>query len=320
MSYEHGFLYPMALADSYAMKYEFIPHAQDKTRDDLFHAGHAKYTNYPCGHYTDDTQMTMAHMELMLAVQGKGGMTSLTSEQLVAKWLQAFKRDPHHGYSQRMWDILSQAQSAAEFLAQIDATRGHTSGAAMRAGAFGFIADINEVKRIATLQARITHDTTTGVHSALAVALSVHFLHHGGQRCDLADFLTREICVDWNSAQHGYTDETGNGLKIVTQALRAVVEATSLSDVLLRVVNNDALSDTDTVAAIAMAIASRATDLADDLPQQLRSGLEDGTYGATYLKKLDRDFLTAWPRQQLYVHAACVNQHKPPSPPRRSGS
>lgn len=302
---QRGFLYLMALADSYGMKYEFISHAQDKTADDLFHGPHGKFIEYPVGHYTDDTQMSLAHAELLL----RKNTADMNARDFVVKWLEVFKRDPHHGYSQYMWKILSESQTPDDFIAALDPARGHTSGGAMRAGIFGLIADKNEVRRITELQARITHNTSTGVNSALAVALSAHYLYHGGSRADLNVFLASELGADWNSAQYGYTDDTNNGLNIVTQALLAVVEATSLSDLLLRVVNNEALSDTDTVAAIAMSIAACARDLADDLPQVLRDGLENGPYGAAYLQTIDRDLLMAFPACNLY--AAMPVKHGP---------
>jgi ADP-ribosyl-[dinitrogen reductase] hydrolase len=303
------FLYLMALADSYGMKYEFVPHKRDKTAADLFHEPHPKFNGYKTGHYTDDTQMSLANMEVLLAHPGK--TDQLTEDDFVTAWIKAFKRDPHDGYSKYLYQVMTDCQTPADFKAAIDPAHSPASGAAMRAGPFGLLADINEVKRLAKLQGDITHTSPAGAIPAQVVALSVHFLHHGGSRTDLPAFLEKHLGADWNSTQKGYTTDTGNGQNILRQALDAVYKAKTLSDVLLHVVNAEEKSDTDTICAIAMVIASRARDLLNDLPQKLTAGLENGTYGADYLKSLDQKAMTPFPSSDLYrAQPSATKQNK----------
>jgi ADP-ribosyl-[dinitrogen reductase] hydrolase len=297
-----SFLYTMALADSYGMKYEFEPHATTAGASDLVHGYHPQFTDYLKGHYTDDTQMSLANMELLLAKKTASGKFDINAEEFVAAWLNSFKRDPHMGYSKYMFKLLSESQKPADFISILDPSRGITSGAAMRAGVFGVIDDMEEVKRLTLVQARITHDTPAGRMAALAVALSVHYLHHGGNRKTLEQFLTKQLGDDWK--QNGYVNDTSNGMHIVAQALSALMKAKTLSDVLLNVVNQDVISDTDTVCAIAGIIASRCTDLEDDLPDTLKNGLENGDYGAGYLQMIDRSVMTFFPRKALYAETA----------------
>ena len=89
-------------------------------------------------------------------------------------------------------------------------------------------------------------------------------------------------------------------MHIVTQALAALENAKALSGVLLNVVNQNEISDTDTVCAIAGIIASRCTDLENDLPATLIAGLENGTYGADYLHKIDKEVMAVFPHKSLY--------------------
>jgi len=49
--------------------------------------------------------------------------------------------------------------------------------------------------------------------------------------------------------------------------------------------------DVDTVATIALAAASWSVDYAQDLPVALVEGLENGAFGRTYLKDLDRQLV-----------------------------
>jgi ADP-ribosylglycohydrolase len=79
-------------------------------------------------------------------------------------------------------------------------------------------------------------------------------------------------------------------LEAVRAAVTALVEAGSMSDLLRRTVAFG--GDADTVAAIALAAGAHAPDLALDLPEALIEGLEDGPFGATYLRALDTRLLT----------------------------
>lgn len=91
-------------------------------------------------------------------------------------------------------------------------------------------------------------------------------------------------------------------------------KADTLSGVLLNVVNHKEKSDTDTIAAIAMVIASRCQDLADDLPQGLRDGVENGAYGRDYLAKIDEKAARAFPATGIYAGKPAAKN--PPKPKR----
>jgi ADP-ribosylglycohydrolase len=76
---------------------------------------------------------------------------------------------------------------------------------------------------------------------------------------------------------HGY---------FTTQAvLKIVCEANSMQDCLKQGI--DFGGDTDTVAALCMAILSQKKDCEKTLPQFLYNDLENGTYGKNFLISLD---------------------------------
>ena len=50
--------------------------------------------------------------------------------------------------------------------------------------------------------------------------------------------------------------------------------------------------DTDTVAAIAVALASQCSDVDQFIPDALVTGLEDGEFGKAYLNKLDAGLIS----------------------------
>ena len=100
-------------------------------------------------------------------------------------FVRAFKRDPREGYSASFYDFLRHVQSGAQFLAEIR-PESDKSGAAMRAAPIGVFPTIGEVVARATAQAKLTHDTPDGIHSALAAALMSHyFLYRLGPKAEL---------------------------------------------------------------------------------------------------------------------------------------
>lgn len=303
------FLLLMAIGDAYGMKYEFVPHAQNITTADLAYGPHPKHTAYCQGDYTDDTQMALAIAELL--IERSSSLSSLTETDFVEIWLEAFRRDPHVGYSKYMFKVISESQTADEFIDSLDPTLGVTSGAAMRAGPIGLLPDVADVIYLTKMQAKITHDTPAGVNSALAVALTVHFLHHGGARDKLDAFLEKHIGKGWDSAANGYSEDPHNGLKSVVQAIKAMRNAKTLSEVLLTAVNQEALSDTDTVCSLAMIMASRCSEIKNDLPPALYDGLESGVYGVDYLRDIDDK------ADKLFPPSAVYKKINPPLKPTR---
>lgn len=291
---ENHFLSIMAIADAYAMKYEFVEHDPDKTHYDLFYGPHPWHKDYQVAHYSDDTQMSIANAELLLT-----GRTSFTDDEFIEAWLATFKRDPRVGYSKYMYQVMNEAQNAADFRARVNG-RGDTSGGMMRAGVFGLQADIGTVKRLAAQQANITHDTPAGRNAALAAALGVHFLHHGGSRSRVDLFVDHHMPQNW--LENGYKNDTGNALNIM-QAIRNVVHnSRTMSQLLVHTVNYGCKTDTDTICATAALMASRDPWVRNDLPHILYAKLENGTYGMDYLQRLDEKLMQAFPRQKLYTH------------------
>jgi ADP-ribosylglycohydrolase len=213
----------------------------------------------------------------------------------------AFIRDPRVGYSQFMYKTLSEAKSVDDFKSRSD-WKGMTSGGAMRAAPFGLLPNIEFAKTLSRQQAAITHGTPAGTNAALAVTLATHFLHHGGTQRHMMNFIHHHLGPNWNSPANGYTPETGNGLNIVTQALDIVIKSKNLSEILLNGVNYAPKTDTDSVCAMAMVIASRCPDIVNDLPDNLYSDMENGTYGVDHLQSFDRLLLKAFPRHPLYIY------------------
>ncbi len=230
------------------------------------------------GRYTDDTQMTIAVAEAMLSGN------PWTPRLLATHFVRAYKRDPRAGYAPRFGRFLRGVDESDDFLERIcpDSDR---SGAAMRSGPIGLLADVDDVLERAAIQARVTHDTPGGVASAQAAALMVHyFAQQVGPPEALPAFIVDHVPGDWSKAWHGRVPM--NGVACVRAALTAVAANRSLSQVLHASVAFG--GDTDTVATIALAAASWSNYHRQDLPKVLVDGLESGPFGRDYLIELDR--------------------------------
>ncbi|NUT48290.1 MAG: ADP-ribosylglycohydrolase family protein [Saccharothrix sp.] len=272
-------LVELAIGDAYGAGFEYA--------DPSFVARHntlAGYVRHPRHHgvapgaYTDDTQMALALAELR--VSGAAWTPEAVAEAFVA----TFHRDPREGYARGFQAFLESVHTGAEFLARI---RPHSdkSGAAMRAAPVGLLPTVADVLHHTDVQAKVTHDTPDGVSSARAAALAVHYCHHGlGPVAEVGSWVADRLgSGPWARPWRG---EVGSkGVMSVRAALTALAAGGSLSSVLRACVAFT--GDVDTVAAIAMAAASRSREIADDLPAALVDGLENGPFGRDHLARVD---------------------------------
>lgn len=286
-------LVELAIGDAYGAGFEYAPAPFVKAYNDLSgYVQHPRHGMAP-GCYTDDTQMTLALVEAML------GGESWTPLLLAAHFVNAFKRDPREGYARGFYGFLQEVQSGEEFLAKI---RPHSnkSGAAMRTGPLGLYPTIAEVIERTTLQAKLTHDTPGGINAALAAALLTHYCFYRlGPKAQVGEFLLAHVPGPWTKPWRGKVGAPG--MESVHAAVTAVVAHDSLSAILHQCIAFT--GDVDTVATIALGAAScyaftahlpeqvRTVEVAQDLPQALYDGLEDGAYGRRYLAQLDEALL-----------------------------
>jgi ADP-ribosyl-[dinitrogen reductase] hydrolase len=272
-------LFEMAIGDAYGAAFEYVPPAfvsSNNTLSGYLQHPDPKHTVVPAK-YTDDTQMSIANAEVILA----GG--PLTASALAGAYVRCFKRDRRDGYARGFQAFLSSVSDGSEFLARIKADS-DKSGAAMRALPFGIYPNITTVKANAALQASITHNTADGVNAAVAAALMAHyFLYNVGAKAQLGAFIQSHVPGTWAQP---YTGAVGQkGLMSVHAAVTAVMACNSMSDLLRMCV--DFTGDVDTVAALALGAAAASPEIKQDLPSVLVNGLETGPYGQQFLRICD---------------------------------
>lgn len=274
-------LVELAIGDAYGAAFEGVNSQLIRQFNTLtaYHR-HPRHSIRP-GHYTDDTQMSLAIAEAIV------NNDDWTPRNLAERFVTAFKRDPREGYAQRFHTFLSRIRDADDFVRLIE-PHSDKSGAAMRAGPIGVFASIDEVKERATIQAQLTHNTEDGIDAAVAAALMSHyFLYKLGPCSELASFLEEQVPGHWSDPWRGKVGP--KGWMSVQAAVTALVHNQQLSTLLIDCI--DFGGDVDTVATIALAAASCSDEFEQDLPAFLFNQLENGAYGRDYLQALDRNLL-----------------------------
>jgi ADP-ribosylglycohydrolase len=276
-------LFHMAVGDAYGAAFEFIPFDR-RSEYGLINDGvtFQRHPQLPIGNgrYTDDTQMAIAIVEVMLSVP----VDMITKARLFDSYYQCFHRDQRPGYGKGFHSLLLVSKSGEDLQQRIEpgSTR---SGACMRAGPVGLYHSIRDVLRIAALQASTTHDSPEGIAAAQAVALMTHYLAYDlGPRAGLRTFIQQLVPeFDWIEPHRHWV--TVEALDNARAALTVVTEAKTLTEVMTQSVAVG--GDVDTVAAIAMFAASLTPEIADDLTTPMLFKLEDGEYGYEYLRQID---------------------------------
>lgn len=274
-------LLELAIGDAYGAGFEYASALVLQQNNLSGYIQHPRHSISP-GHYTDDTQMSLAIAQAIVSNE------PWTPQQLASRFVEVFHRDPRQGYASRFYTFLQQTFTGDEFLANIHPLS-DKSGAAMRASPIGVFASVDEVLEKAAVQAKLTHDTPAGISAAQASALMTHyFLYNLGARAALGEFLDAKVPgYEWAKPWEG---EVGaKGWMSVRAAVTAVTRNTSMSQILWDSINFG--GDVDTVATIALAAASCSQDISQDLPKHLIDGLENEGYGRDYICELDAKLL-----------------------------
>lgn len=274
-------LLELAIGDAYGASFEYSDRRMIERYNDLSrYVQHPRHAIRP-GCYTDDTQMSLAIAETIVADD------PWTLENLADRFIVAFKRDPREGYAAGFYQFLMHVQNGEQFLRDIR-PNSDKSGAAMRAAPIGIYATIPTVIERCTLQASLTHNTPDGINAAVAAALMAHyFLYNLGPRSLLGNFLEAHVPGRWSVPWSGKVK--AQGWMSVRAAITAITNSDTMSALLKACIQFS--GDVDTVAAIALAAGSCSSEIAQDLPSHLFDKLENGPYGREYLRSLDKQLM-----------------------------
>jgi len=250
-----------------------------------FDANNVKTKDFPLfsaeSRFTDDTVMALAVAKTLLEEDGKDEEALLDGFGRNLRLLG--RRYPDAGYGLRfmswLWDDSMGPYGSCG------------NGSAMRVAAVGWAFDhLEDVRRVARLSARVTHDHPEGVKGAEAVATAIFLGRQGQSKNEIRNYIEKEFAYDLSRTcdmirptyHHVETCQ-----QTVPEAFAAFLEGESFEDVLRLAVSLGGDSDTLTCIAGAMAEAHYGIDpdwkkaaysyLPDDLAEILYEF--DLTYG-----------------------------------------
>lgn len=266
-----------AIGDAYGAGFEFqkLEYIENYNVVTRYHPHGLYHEIYK--RYTDDTQMGIAITELLLED------LNWTEEKVASKFVEVFHRDKRRGYSDRVYNALDQSKDGLEFIANLT-FQSNGNGSAMRAYPIGFVKDISTLLELCEIQAKTSHNTIEGIQCAKRIALAVHFYRYGlDKKYNLIDFVNSTLNED--EIYEIVSPIDMHGYPTTKAVIKIVSEATSMKDCLKESI--DFGGDTDTVAALCMAILSQKENCEKGLPVFLYDNLENGKYGKDYLINLD---------------------------------
>jgi len=279
----------MAVADADAIAFEFVKDPPFKN-DLASYKQHPTYDDLKPSQYTDDTQRSIANALVVLSRGFHDPCAFVSTLQRV------FREDPRKGYSRRFQQYMEENK----FAHPLDWMRGipqrrESNGSIMGVAPLGYLRTPVDVRLGATFQAITTHSVATAPY-AQAIALAAHYLIYalGPKNNNLLEFLRQEV-EGWDKAFPDFRYDVryppepvpiGAG-PTAFAVLNLVDRHNTLSGIVKEAV--DIGGDTDSVAALAVAIASCSKEVENDLPEVLISGLEFGDVTTqSHLKELDR--------------------------------
>lgn len=323
-------LLEIAIADAYGAGFEFAkPDVLARRPNDFTrYFRHNLDDNLP-GMYTDDTQMSLGLARWLLTVTPQT-LSRTQPRDIAWFFVDTFQRDPRQAYSRRMFNFLKAHPDVDDFLAAIDpvSTR---SGAAMRSAILGVLPTLGDVVRIASMQAKITHNTPEGIATAVAVSSAAWHIRHGSTieqaiaaaqmqalkaATNSVDLIDPGQSLEFMEAHNRFwkridlsvtpmSPVSYHGVPCVQAAFHALLAHFDDPIAMLQAIVSYA-GDTDTVAAIAMGIRSMAPGPTLVWPQWCYDTLENGSWGLDYLIDIDEKISVAWPLFEDQQHVSIV--------------
>jgi ADP-ribosyl-[dinitrogen reductase] hydrolase len=300
----------IAIGDAYGAGYEFrypdLKDYQNISLEKYVKSAFPDFNHLP-GMYTDDTQMSIAVAELL------AGDKEFNKENLADKFFECYARDKIKGiYAKGFQAFLDSIASGKEFLEKINPVS-IKNGAAMRAVPIGLIYDIDEVVEYATINASLTHNTSKGAASSVAVALMSHLHFYAGFNSYNDDDLNKALIkhaiirkvekIDKETgaymmnilymnkldpllllgAKHFTKGVPCDGMRTIGAVFYLLNNFRNPKDILTKSIKLG--GDTDSVASISLGINMMRGSI-NDLPEFLYTDLTNHEYGRDYLLSL----------------------------------
>lgn len=220
--------------------------------------------------FTDDTVMTVAVADGIMSVfdnpedpvRGPEDICPEDMDRIRASVIRSMKlfglRYPNAGYGGR---FISWLKSGTE------PYYSWGNGSAMRTSPVAWMfSDLSMVRRMAALQAAVTHDHPEGIKGAEAVASAIWLARTGSSKTEIREYVVREFGYDLSKTCDEIRPDYEFDVSCqgsVPQAITAFLDGESWEDVVRTAVSLG--GDSDTIGAMAGSIAEGFYGIPDEL-------------------------------------------------------
>ena len=246
------------LGDMIGCPYEFD--RSPKTKEFPLFSRHSEFT--------DDSVMTVAVAEALLAAKGK------TDEEIKAALVESMqkwgKKYPNAGYGGMFYRWLHSRHP--------EPYGSYGNGSAMRVSAAGWLYDtLEETRHTARLTAEVTHNHPEGIKGAEATASAIFMARSGSSKEEIKAYISREFGYDLSRTcdeirptyHHVETCQ-----QTVPEAITAFLDGLDFEDVIRTAVSLG--GDCDTLTCIAGGIAEAYYGIPDELRTECIDRLPQG--------------------------------------------
>ncbi len=224
--------------------------------------------------FTDDSVMTVAVAEALMQFEAvnEENMHAF-KEKLVTVMHEIGSQYPDCGYGGHFCRWIARKEKAPY--------NSFGNGSAMRVSAVGWYAEtLEEAEKIAKATAEVTHNHPEGIKGAVATAGAVFLARTGKTMEEIKSYIAKFYTIDFTLDEIRPTyrfDVTCQGT--VPQAMQAFFESKSFEDTIRNAISIG--GDSDTLAAIAGAVAEAFYGIPEDLKETALSFLDDRLLGIT---------------------------------------
>lgn len=219
--------------------------------------------------FTDDTVMTIAVADALMSV-GKDATDEQIEEALVDALVNWGRKYPDAGYGERFgwWLYFDEREPYNSF----------GNGSAMRVSAAAWIGDtMEEVRRLARLSAKVTHNHPEGIKGSEATAAIIFMARTGaGDKAQIKAFVEKEFGYDLSRTCDEIRPDyyhVESCQETVPEAITAFLEGEDFEDVIRTAVSLG--GDCDTLTAIAGSMAEAFYGIPVWLKNQCYERLDD---------------------------------------------
>lgn len=265
-------LLSMAIADAYAMGWEFLKEPTEAPVHDWSgYKGNPQIPSYVASKYSDDTMRSLINARVMLEADPFNPLA------YVRIMKEEFRKDGRYGWSRKFRaHLTAQLDRPDEEWLQVLMPR-NTNGGIMGAAVCGFLAAPEEVIRAAETQALVTHDEEAAVYAS-ACALALYGLRTGAAERSRLHAYACAHDVRLAALMPTLPEEAPAPSMLASDTyatvMRILAQCNDFRGILDRTIAHG--GDTDSIASVAVAIASAGEDFVENYPHWAVEDLECG--------------------------------------------